>query len=141
MLRPRSSGRGFESPCRQHNPDTFFAHENTSTVAFDNGSVASNVTVRTCDGYCSIVVSTSRCGRDILGSTPGSSKDLTWVSTFAHSSERISCIHGEYFDWHGGSAGAFAGLAQSVERQALNLVVVGSSPTVGEFYSYGYAEC
>ena len=26
-----------------------------------------------------------------------------------------------------------AGLAQSVERQALNLVVVGSSPTAGEF--------
>ena len=79
MLRPRSSGRGFESPCRQHNPDTFFAHENTSTVAFDNGSVASITPVGPCDGYCSIVVSTSRCGRDILGSTPGSSKNVCGI--------------------------------------------------------------
>ena len=28
----------------------------------------------------------------------------------------------------------YAGLAQSVERQALNLVVVGSSPTFGEHF-------
>jgi hypothetical protein len=43
--------------------------------------------------------------------------------------------------WHGGTAGSSAGLAQSVERQALNLVVVGSSPTAGVFYSYGNIEC
>ncbi len=30
-----------------------------------------------------------------------------------------------------------AGLAQSVERQALNLVVVGSSPTAGETFRQG----
>ena len=29
-----------------------------------------------------------------------------------------------------------AGLAQSVERKTLNLVVVGSSPTAGDFFSF-----
>ena len=34
-----------------------------------------------------------------------------------------------------------ARLAQLVERKALNLVVVGSSPTVGDYYSLQQAEC
>ena len=35
------------------------------------------------------------------------------------------------------SARTQARLAQSVERQTLNLVVVGSSPTVGDFFLFG----
>jgi hypothetical protein len=41
------------------------------------------------------------------------------------------CKGGHVLGWP--SPTALAGLAQSVERQALNLVVVGSSPTAGEF--------
>ena len=41
-------------------------------------------------------------------------------------------VHG-----HEKSVGSNARLAQSVERKALNLVVVGSSPTVGDFVVVG----
>ena len=40
-----------------------------------------------------------------------------------------------------GSAPSPACLAQSVERQALNLMVVGSSPTVGVFAQFEIRQC
>ena len=40
------------------------------------------------------------------------------------------------FDWH--YFVVIARLAQSVERQPFKLVVVGSSPTVGDFYCSAY---
>ncbi len=63
-------GRGFlgggSNPLSTHFSTLGFCY----TVAFysDNALMAGAP-----HGYCSIVVSTSRCGRDILGSTPGSS--------------------------------------------------------------------
>ena len=48
---------------------------------------------------------------------------------------RLSCI--EYVDTVFGKADIKqAGLAQSVERQALNLMVEGSSPSFGESFSW-----
>ena len=97
-------------------------------MAFDKGSALA-VVHGLSDGYCSIVVSTSRCGRDILGSTPGSSKIFARDEYFCahpllceHTFRHIYAMESMYW-------AAFqilvAGLAQSVERQALNLVVVG----------------
>ena len=60
-----------------------------------------------------------------IGSNPGS---VIFVMDFRSIS--LQCIVGHRFE----TQNFVACLAQSVERQALNLMVVGSSPTVGAFY-------
>ena len=76
-------------------------------------------------GRYRLAVRTLRCGRNNPGSNPGS---VIFVMDFRSIS--LQCIVGHRFE----TPNFVACLAQSVERQALNLMVVGSSPTVGAFY-------
>ena len=69
-----------------------------------------------------LAVRTPRCGRGNPGSNPG--LDIVLISA-ALNLEHLECSRVQ----------AEARLAQSVERQPFKLVVVGSSPTVGAFYS------
>ena len=83
----------------------------------------------------SIVVSISACHADDPGSIPGRGILLVLIWNHSVLLKPIFLGAGVWFEFID-SLIYQARLAQSVERQALNLMVVGSSPTVGAFFIF-----